>query len=105
MNHTGMQVERALWRENGLAPPMPGTDAEKHWAEVDKAVPFTKVCDICHGAFKAQVVELACAAVGWVEIQFYHLRVSGIIAGPVLGNSTWQPHLQGIDAIMQSSMQ
>ncbi|CAK0786534.1 hypothetical protein CVIRNUC_009747 [Coccomyxa viridis] len=36
------QAERETWRENGLAPPMPGTDAEKHWAEVDKAVPFTK---------------------------------------------------------------
>ena len=36
-------MERETWRENGLAPPMPGTDAEKHWAEVDKAVPFTKV--------------------------------------------------------------
>ena len=38
-----MQMERETWRENGLAPPMPGTDAEKHWAEVDKAVPYTKV--------------------------------------------------------------
>ena len=37
-------MERETWRENGLAPPMPGTDAEKHWAEVDKAVPYTKVC-------------------------------------------------------------
>lgn len=38
-----MQMERETWRENGLAPPLPGTDAEKHWAEVDKAVPYTKV--------------------------------------------------------------
>lgn len=51
MNSPGMQAERETWRENGLAPPMPGTDAEKHWAEVDKAVPFTKVCNIYHGAF------------------------------------------------------
>ncbi|CAL5219939.1 g1871 [Coccomyxa viridis] len=34
--------EREVWRENGLAPPMPGTDAEKYWIEVDKAVPYTK---------------------------------------------------------------
>ena len=39
-----MQMERETWRENGLPPPLPGTDAEKHWAEVDKAVPYTKVC-------------------------------------------------------------
>ena len=39
-----MQMERETWRENGLAPPLPGTDAEKHWAEVDKAVTYTKVC-------------------------------------------------------------
>ena len=51
MNSPGMQAERETWRENGLAPPMPGTDAEKHWVEVDKAVPFTKVCNIYHGAF------------------------------------------------------
>ena len=38
-----LQMDRETWRENGLAPPLPGTDAEKHWAEVDKAVPFTKV--------------------------------------------------------------
>ena len=36
-------MERETWRENGLAPPLPGTDAEKHWAELDKAVPYTKV--------------------------------------------------------------
>ncbi|CAL5219938.1 g1870 [Coccomyxa viridis] len=42
------QMERETWRENGLAPPMPGTDAEKHWAEVDKAVPFTKGEDARH---------------------------------------------------------
>ena len=41
-----MQHERETWRENGLAPPMPGTDAEKHWIEVDKAVPFEKVCSL-----------------------------------------------------------
>ena len=52
----GMQIERDLWRENGLAPPMPGTDAEKHWAEVDKAVPFTKVRNICHGALLHHLV-------------------------------------------------
>lgn len=39
----GIQMERETWRENGLAPPLPGTDAEKHWVEVDKAVPYTKV--------------------------------------------------------------
>ena len=38
-----LQMDRETWRENGLAPPMPGTGAEKHWAEVNKAVPFTKV--------------------------------------------------------------
>ena len=42
--HWGLQHEREVWRENGLAPPMPGTDAEKYWIEVDKAVPYTKVC-------------------------------------------------------------
>ncbi len=42
-----MQMERETWRENGLAPPLPGTDAEKHWGEVDKAVPYTKVC-LCY---------------------------------------------------------
>ena len=38
-----LQHERETWRENGIAPPMPGTDAEKYWIEVDKAVPYTKV--------------------------------------------------------------
>ncbi len=41
-----LQHERDTWRENGIAPPMPGTDAEKYWIEVDKAVPYTKVCSL-----------------------------------------------------------
>lgn len=33
-------VDREGWRENGLRPPMPKTDAEKTWIELDKPVPY-----------------------------------------------------------------
>lgn len=33
-------VEREGWRENGLRPPMPNTEAEKRWIELDKPVPY-----------------------------------------------------------------
>ena len=39
MNSPGMQAERETWRENGLAPPMPGTDAEKTLGQR-----WTKLC-------------------------------------------------------------
>ena len=55
-------MERETWRENGLAPPMPGTDAEKHWAEVDKAVPYTKVClQTAHSYCCGVPPQLSCA--------------------------------------------
>ena len=31
---------RESWRENGLKPPMPGTEAEKLWIKEDKPIPF-----------------------------------------------------------------
>ncbi|OZJ04313.1 hypothetical protein BZG36_03169 [Bifiguratus adelaidae] len=34
------EVERDLWRENGLVPPMPGTEAEKLWVKHNKPVPY-----------------------------------------------------------------
>ncbi|KAI4940465.1 hypothetical protein J4E86_010845 [Alternaria arbusti] len=33
-------VDRDLWKVNGMVPPMPGTEAEKEWAEKNLAVPF-----------------------------------------------------------------
>ncbi|KAI4913398.1 uncharacterized protein J4E92_009747 [Alternaria infectoria] len=33
-------VDRDLWKVNGMVPPMPGTEAEKEWAEKNVAVPF-----------------------------------------------------------------
>uniref|UniRef100_A0AC35GTZ8 Tautomerase cis-CaaD-like domain-containing protein n=1 Tax=Panagrolaimus sp. PS1159 TaxID=55785 RepID=A0AC35GTZ8_9BILA len=34
------QIDRNLWRENGLSPPLPRTDAEKEWVRLNKAVPY-----------------------------------------------------------------
>uniref|UniRef100_A0A914QW80 Tautomerase cis-CaaD-like domain-containing protein n=1 Tax=Panagrolaimus davidi TaxID=227884 RepID=A0A914QW80_9BILA len=34
------QIDRNLWRENGLTPPLPRTDAEKEWVRLNKAVPY-----------------------------------------------------------------
>ncbi|KAI4941222.1 hypothetical protein J4E91_010912 [Alternaria rosae] len=34
------EVDRDLWKVNGMVPPMPGTEAEKEWAEGNVAVPF-----------------------------------------------------------------
>ena len=34
------EVDRDLWKVNGMVPPMPGTEAEKEWAEGNLAVPF-----------------------------------------------------------------
>ena len=31
---------RETWRENGLRPPMPDTEAEKLWIKLDKPVPY-----------------------------------------------------------------
>jgi len=33
-------IDRSSWRENGLRPPMPDTDAEKKWIELNKPVPY-----------------------------------------------------------------
>ncbi|BDA43043.1 hypothetical protein COCOBI_04-0530 [Coccomyxa sp. Obi] len=33
-------MDREGWRENGLRPPMPETEAEKLWKELDKPVPY-----------------------------------------------------------------
>ena len=33
-------MDRATWRENGLRPPMPDTDAEKLWISLNKPVPY-----------------------------------------------------------------
>lgn len=33
-------MEREWWRENGLRPPMPNTDAEKKWVELNRPVPY-----------------------------------------------------------------
>uniref|UniRef100_A0AC34F012 Tautomerase cis-CaaD-like domain-containing protein n=1 Tax=Panagrolaimus sp. ES5 TaxID=591445 RepID=A0AC34F012_9BILA len=34
------QIDRNLWRENGLPPPLPRSDAEKEWVRLNKAVPY-----------------------------------------------------------------
>uniref|UniRef100_A0A914YHA8 Tautomerase cis-CaaD-like domain-containing protein n=1 Tax=Panagrolaimus superbus TaxID=310955 RepID=A0A914YHA8_9BILA len=34
------QIDRNLWRENGLSPPLPRSDAEKEWVRLNKAVPY-----------------------------------------------------------------
>ncbi|KAI1717708.1 putative oxalocrotonate tautomerase enzyme domain-containing protein [Ditylenchus destructor] len=33
-------VDRNLWRENGLIPPLTGSEGEKEWIRLDKAVPY-----------------------------------------------------------------
>ncbi|KAH7723639.1 hypothetical protein AAVH_08745 [Aphelenchoides avenae] len=33
-------VDRDLWRENGLIPPQPNSEAEKEWKRLNKAVPY-----------------------------------------------------------------
>ncbi|EIE26123.1 hypothetical protein COCSUDRAFT_61117 [Coccomyxa subellipsoidea C-169] len=33
-------VEREFWRENGMRPPLPNTEAEKKWVELNKPVPY-----------------------------------------------------------------
>lgn len=33
-------VDRDLWKVNGMVPPMPGTEAEKEWAGKNLAVSF-----------------------------------------------------------------
>jgi hypothetical protein len=35
-------MERETWRENGLEPPLPNTDAERLWQELDRPVPYKK---------------------------------------------------------------
>ncbi|TPX30177.1 hypothetical protein SmJEL517_g06199 [Synchytrium microbalum] len=37
------EVDRELWRENGLVPPLPGTEAEKVWVKENRAVPYSKL--------------------------------------------------------------
>jgi len=37
------ESERILWTENGLVPPMPGSEGEKLWAKVNKAVHYAKL--------------------------------------------------------------
>ncbi|OZJ04815.1 hypothetical protein BZG36_02358 [Bifiguratus adelaidae] len=34
------EVERDLWIINGMVAPMPGTEAEKMWIDLNKAVPY-----------------------------------------------------------------
>ena len=34
-------IDRSSWRENGLRPPMPDTEAEKLWINLNKAVPYS----------------------------------------------------------------
>jgi hypothetical protein len=35
-------LDANLWRENGMIPPLPNTEAEKEWIRLDKPVPFTE---------------------------------------------------------------
>ncbi|KAF7976108.1 hypothetical protein HWV62_7537 [Athelia sp. TMB] len=34
------QEDRALWNENGMSPPLPNTEDEALWRELNKAVPY-----------------------------------------------------------------
>jgi len=34
------ECDRILWNENGMNPPLPGTEAENAWKEQNRAVPF-----------------------------------------------------------------
>ena len=34
------EMERDGWRENGIRPPMPDTDAEKLWVKLNRPVPY-----------------------------------------------------------------
>uniref|UniRef100_A0A914PIH5 Tautomerase cis-CaaD-like domain-containing protein n=1 Tax=Panagrolaimus davidi TaxID=227884 RepID=A0A914PIH5_9BILA len=34
------QIDRNLWRTNGLIPPLSNSDAEKEWVRFNKAVPY-----------------------------------------------------------------
>jgi hypothetical protein len=36
------ETSRDLWKVDGYVPPMPGSDAEKVWAEDNKPSPFEK---------------------------------------------------------------
>ena len=35
------ECDANMWRENGLVPPLPGSEAEKEWVRQNKPVPFT----------------------------------------------------------------
>ncbi|KAI1732519.1 putative oxalocrotonate tautomerase enzyme domain-containing protein [Ditylenchus destructor] len=37
-----IEVDRNLWRENGLLPPLPRSVGEQEWIRLNKAVPYNK---------------------------------------------------------------
>ncbi|KXS21438.1 hypothetical protein M427DRAFT_151467 [Gonapodya prolifera JEL478] len=37
------ETPRETWRENGIAPPLPRTEAEKEWKRLNRPVPYTEI--------------------------------------------------------------